>query len=102
MRPNLAPRSPSPRLRARLQPTIIGARRSPPARRSTSPRQESRFLHEHDVPRLLARHPGFIILSAQGGLVERPRFEEARPVGGRTHFLQQVNVVLDLIGGHPT
>src|SRR2546428_2401356 len=25
----------------------------------------------------------------------------SRPVGGRTHLLQQVHVVLDLLGGHP-
>src|ERR1041385_2528083 len=65
------------------------------------PRQESRFLHEHDVPRLLARHPGLVFLSVQGSLVERPRFEEARPLRGRTHLLQQVHVELDLLGGHP-
>src|SRR5256885_15890096 len=29
------------------------------------PRQESRFLHEHDMPRLLARHPGLVFFSAQ-------------------------------------
>src|SRR5205814_470080 len=64
-------------------------------------RQESRFPHEHDMPRLLARDPGFVFLSAQGRLVECPRFEEARPVGRCTYLLQQVHVVLDLLGGHP-
>src|SRR6266849_904610 len=53
------------------------------------PRQESRLLHEHDVPRLLARHPGFVFLSAQGSLVECPRFKETLPVGGLAHLLQQ-------------
>ena len=54
------------------------------------------------MPRLLARDPGFVFLSAQGRLVECPRFEEARPVGRCTYLLQQVHVVLDLLGGHPT
>src|SRR6267143_3718728 len=79
----------------RSAPTSSARGGHPPARRRTSSRQESRFLHEHDVPRFLARHPGFVFLSAQGRLVERPRFEEARPVGRRTHLLQQVHVVLD-------
>src|SRR5438034_11206479 len=77
---------------------IIGARRSPPARRRTSSRQKSRFLHEHDVPRLLARDPGFVVLSAPGRLVECRRFEEARPAGRRPYLLQRVDAVLDLLG----
>src|SRR5882672_9067207 len=66
-----------------------------PRVRPILPRQESGVLHEHDVPRLLARHPGFVFLSAQGRLVECPRFEEALPVGGFTHLLQQIHVILD-------
>src|SRR4029077_7328861 len=64
-------------------------------------RQESRLLHEHDVPRLLARHPSLVFLSAQGSLVECPRFKEALPVGGLAHLLQQVHVVFELLGGNP-
>src|SRR5256885_2792796 len=79
---------------------VIGARRSPPARRRTSSRQESRFLHEHDVPRLLARHPGFVILSAQRGLVERPLLEKTLPLGGLANLLEQVDIELNLIGRH--
>src|SRR4029077_276270 len=63
-------------------------------------RQESRLLHEHHVPRLLARHPGLVFLSAQRSLVECPRFKEGPPVGGLAHLLQQVHVVLDLLGGN--
>src|SRR6266478_6333296 len=66
------------------------------------PRQEARFLHEHDVPRLLARHPGFVFLPGQGGLVERALLQKALPIGGFPHLLQQVDVVLFLLVGHTT
>src|SRR5712664_2047031 len=65
-------------------------------------RQESRFLHEHDVPRLLARHPGFVFLPGQRGLVERALLQKALPIGGFPYLLQQVDVVLFLLLGHPT
>src|SRR5258706_6212689 len=102
MPPNPAPLSPSHFPPRPAQPAIIGAReRIAPARRGTSFRQESRFPHEHDVPRLLARHPVLVFFSAQGRLVERPRFKETLPVGGLAHFLQQIHVVRDLLGAHP-
>src|SRR6266852_137512 len=51
------------------------------------PRQESRFPHEQDVPRFLARHPGFVFLPGQRGLVERALLQEALPIGGFPHLL---------------
>src|SRR6266508_3749733 len=89
----IPPRSTRPAIR-------VPDARSPRAR-PILPRQESRFLHEHDVASLLARHPGLVFLSAQGSLVECPRFKEILPVGGRTHLLQQVHVLPDLLGGNP-
>ena len=50
-------------------------------------RQESRFLHEHHVPRLFARHPGFVFLPGQRGLVERALLQKALPIGGFPHLL---------------
>src|SRR5439155_25576845 len=65
-------------------------------------RQESRFPHEQDVPRLLARHPGFVFPPGQRGLVERALLQKALPIGGFPHLLQQVDVVLFVLLGHTT
>src|SRR5438132_164519 len=84
MPPNVVARFPSPRVR----PILL--------------RQESRFLHEHHVPRLFARHPGFVFLPGQRGLVERALLQKALPIWSFPHLLQQVDVVLFLLLGHTT
>src|SRR5713226_2511476 len=59
--------------------------------------EEPGLFHEHDVPRLLASHPGLVVLPVQSGLVERALLKETLPIGGFPHFLENVDVVLHLL-----